>query len=325
MKNEKLIIIFLIAVYLIFKWIIFIVMLIFYFRHKKLNTHPKTDEIIYSPPFEYDYAIVNGIYLNDLHNETGSVNVNGLTIEIAKLIKKNYISVSIDDDVIDKEEKITLVLNHMNIKKLNSTDKEIINILQLFSKHDMTLKDIKTKLNNKSVLKKFIFQLKIWKRDIEQKNRINPNEYYRYEHVGNVEIVAILTVFASIIRIIIYGFLMHIAFIIAAEIILIMFSILLFFTSKVIMGHYTEMGYYHLTKWIMFKNYLSSEDELQKHSPDDWEDILLYACCFGIENDVIKNFKKINVNVNNNDLEKFIENDGVKILSDIFYKEVKRI
>lgn len=124
--------------------------------------------------FEYDYAIVNGIYLNDLHNETGSVNVNGLTIEIAKLIKKNYISVSIDDDVIDKEEKITLVLNHMNIKKLNSTDKEIINILQLFSKHDMTLKDIKTKLNNKSVLKKFIFQLKIWKRDIEQKNRINP-------------------------------------------------------------------------------------------------------------------------------------------------------
>ena len=118
---------------------------------------------------------------------------------------------------------------------------------------------------------------------------------------------------------------MHIAFIIAAEIILIMFSILLFFTSKVIMGHYTEMGYYHLTKWIMFKNYLSSEDELQKHSPDDWEDILLYACCFGIENDVIKNFKKINVNVNNNDLEKFIENDGVKILSDIFYKEVKRI
>lgn len=325
MKNEKLIIIFLIAVYLIFKWIIFIVMPIFYFRHKKLNTHPKTDEIIYSPPFEYDYVIVNGIYLNDLHNETGSVNVNGLTIEIAKLIKKNYISVSIDDDVIDKEEKITLVLNHMNIKKLNSTDKEIINILQLFSKHDMTLKDIKTKLNNKSVLKKFIFQLKIWKRDIEQKNRINPNEYYRYEHVGNVEIVAILTVFASIIRIIIYGFLMHIAFIIVAEIILIMFSILLFFTSKVIMGHYTEMGYYHLTKWIMFKNYLSSEDELQKHSPDDWEDILLYACCFGIENDVIKNFKKINVNVNNNDLEKFIENDGVKILSDIFYKEVKRI
>ena len=303
MKNEKLIIILLIAVYLIFKGIIFIVMPIFYFRHKKLNTYPKTDEIIYSPPFEYDYGIVNGIYINDRHNETGSVNVKGLAIEIAKLIKKNYISVSIDDDVIDKEEKITLVLNHINIK----------------------LKDIKTKLNNKSVLKKFIFQLKIWKRDIEQKNRINPNDYYRYEHVGDVEIVAIITVIASIIRIIIYGFLMHMTFIIAFEIILIMFSILLFFTSKAIMGHYTERGYSHLTRWIMFKNYLSSEDELQKHSPNDWDDVLLYACCFGIEKDLIKNFKKINVNETNNDLEKFIENDGVKILGDIFYKEIKRI
>lgn len=325
MKHEKLIIILLIAVYLIFKGIIFIVMPIFYFRHKKLNTYPKTDEIIYSPPFEYDYGIVNGIYINDRHNETGSVNVKGLAIEIAKLIKKNYISVSIDDDVIDEEEKITLVLNHINIKKLNLTDKEIINILQLFSKHEMTLKDIKIKLNNKSVLKKFMFQLKIWKRDIEHKNRINPNDYYRYEHVGDVEIVAIITVIASIIRIIIYGFLMHMAFIIAFEIILIMFSILLFFTSKAIMGHYTEMGYSHLTRWIMFKNYLSSEDELQKHSPNDWDDVLLYACCFGIEKDVIKNFKKINVNENNNDLEKFIENDGVKILGDIFYKEIKRI
>lgn len=323
MKNEKLIIILLIGVYLIFKGIILIVMPIFYFRHKKLNTHPKTDELIYSPPFEYDYGIVNGIYLNNRQNETGSVNVRGLTIEIAKLIKKNCISVIINEDITDKEEKITLRLNHTNIKKLNSTDKEVINILQLFSKHEMTLKDIKTKLNNKRVFKKFIFQLKIWKRDIEQKNRINPNDYYRYEHVTDAKIVAIFTVISSVIRIVLYGFLMHITFLVVYEIILIMFSILLFIKSKSIMGHYTELGYLHLTKWIMFKNYLLSGDNFQKHSPDDWDDILLYGCCFGIEHDVIKNIEKINVN--KNDLEKFIENDGIKILGDIFYNKKKRI
>ena len=84
------------------------------------------------------------------------------------------------------------------------------------------------------------------------------------------------------------------------------------------------MGYSYLTKWIMFKNYLLS-GEIKNNLPKDWDDILLYASCFGIENDVLKKIEKSKWNENENNFEIFIKNDGIKILSDIFYKKRKRI
>ena len=89
------------------------------------------------------------------------------------------------------------------------------------------------------------------------------------------------------------------------------------------MGHYTEMGYSYLTKWIIFKNYLLS-GEIKNNLPKDW----MIFCCMQVVSELkmmfLRKLKKSQWNENENNFEIFIKNDEIKILSDIFYKKKKK-
>ena len=144
---------------------------------------------------------IEGIYNSKLLKTENIVTPHGLSIEISRLIKENYISVDIDETKTDEKEKMKLKFIKNEIKKANYSDKLIINMLRSFNKKEINLNSLDKKFNKKSTRNRFNVFFNKWASYIESNN---PIEKYIIRKDKNLFIlITIIIMLYSVITLII--------------------------------------------------------------------------------------------------------------------------
>ena len=286
-----------------------------YFKNRKLTNNPLI--VPNNISFNIDLCHLNGLYREKLSKNRGIITTYGLVIDITRLISSGYISVEINENASTAYEKITLKINNSKTKKLSSSDKSIINILKLFDNSKINLKSMDDKLNNKSTMKKFINSYRDWFLKVERKN--TSKSYYITKYRNSfVFLTIVLIIYLTLTIIILVNDNAPFTYI------LIQFSTLLtyiFYNFKFdnIFGQYTPEGKEFLNVLNSLKNYLTSHPTIEKYPPRDWNRFLLYSVCFDVHYEFLDHMNQLRT-YKKEDVQVFIENDGIQILKDIFKK-----
>ena len=278
-----------------------------------------SNNINFKIPFTIDLSFVNGLYEVKLTRTENIITSYGLVIEITRLIKENFINIKINENLNDSQERITLKLNKNNLKNIKSTDKLIIDILKIFDKNEINFKSLDEQLNNISAIKKFQRGFENWRMIVEKKNPVKEDKYFSRTNRNSLVIITIMIIaYAGITLILVQNVFTHL-------IQLLLLITYLFYVSNYnqYLGKYTKKGIEVLTNLNSLNNYLKSPNLIKKYPPDDWNLFLLYSTCFNSE----KQFLEIMTSIRNhekNDLQLFIENDGLVILTEIFKQALKK-
>ena len=278
-----------------------------------------SNDINFKVPLTRDLSYVHGLYNTKFTQTENIITSYGLVIEITRLIKENFINVKINENLNDSKEKITLKINKNNLKNIKSTDKLIIDILRIFDKTEVNFKSLDEQLNNISTIKKFQRGFENWRMLVEKKNHLKEGKYFSRTNRNFLVIITIMIITYAGVTL----FLVQNVFTCLIQGLLLITYFFLVLNYDKYLGNYTKKGIEVLTNLNSVNNYLKSPNLIKKYPPDDWDLFLLYSTCFHTE----KQFLEIMCTFRNpekNDLQLFIENNGVAILSEIFKKALKK-
>ncbi len=278
-----------------------------------------SDNINFKVPLTRDLSYVNGLHNTKLTRTENIITSYGLVIEITRLIKENLIAVRIDETLKDSKERITLKINKNNLKNIKSTDKLIIDILRIFDKTEINFKSMDEQLNNISTVKKFQRGYANWRLLLEKKNHVSEEKYFTRTNRNFFVIITIMVIAYVGITL----FLLSNIYVYLLQGLLIITYLFYISHYNKYLGKYTQRGSGLLANLNSLNNYLTSPDLIRMYPPDDWNQFLVYSTCFHCENEFLKIMKQI-TNHDENDLELFIENNGVLILTEIFKKALKK-
>lgn len=287
-----------------------------YFKNRKIaNTSFKI--IPNTISFNTDLCYLNGLYNRKLVKNKNIITTYGLVIEIARLINEGYISVGIDEDAKNPYEKISLKINNSKTKKLNSSDKSIISILRLFDNANINLKLMDDNLNNKSTMKKFNNRYRDWFLKVERKNTIK--SYFISEYRNSfVFITIIIIVYLTLTIIILVNDNAPLTYLLFQLFTLMAY---IYYNAKFnkIFGKYTDEGREFINVLNSLKDYLTSSESISNYPPNNWDMFLLYSVCFEVHDEFLGYMNQLRT-YEKEDIHLFIENNGIKILDDIFNK-----
>ena len=275
--------------------------------------------INFKVPLTRDLSFVNGQYDVKLTRTENIITSYGLVIEITRLIKENFINVKINENLNDSKERITLKINKNNLKNIKSTDKLIIDILRIFEKNEINFKSLDDQLNNISTIKKFQRGFENWRMLVEKKNPVKEDKYFSRTNRNSLVIITIMIIaYVGITLILVQNVFTHLI-----QILLLITYLFYISNYNQYLGKYTKKGIEVLTNLNSLHNYLKSPDLIKEYPPDDWDLLLLYSICFHTEKQFVEIMTPLN-NHEKNDLQIFVENDGVAILAEIFKQALKK-
>jgi len=279
-------IILLIAIYIIFIFLIVLIYLLLGREHKISYQSLYERELPYKDPPD----IVNSI----VKNLTGKVDQDGMASVIMDLYKKNYI-----DFTHDKEKKTILIKKNLARNDLSNSEEKFFDLLLKFSKNGIFDFEALKKDFKKSVTKarRFTSQLRRYEstvaKEVKKRRYLSNTGNYLAKTLSIVLMVLAIFLKDFIPRfpyndVYDFYFMMSLIYWISGSIILVL--------PRDVFGKWSKIGREYYLKWKNFEKFLTDFSLLSEHPPESliiWEDYLVYATALGIADKVEKNLQKL--------------------------------